>query len=328
MLRNRELACFTALLAVLSAVSIASGFLLSPAAGVLALLSAVAYAFSFFLFTRMRYQRIALLSERIDQVLHDADLYFDTMEEGELAILQSEIGKLVLRIRTQNEALLREKNRLADSLADVAHQLRTPLTSANIILTLLADESDGRQRKALLRDAERSFLQMEWLLDSLLKLSRLDAGIVLFQREQVSVEKLFSAALHPLLISLELRNITIKTAVPEGTAIFGDFPWLCEALGNILKNCMEQAGENGSIFLSCKDTLLYIELVIRDSGPGFSTEDLPHLFERFYRGKSANPDGYGIGLSLCRTIIVQQGGTITARNHPQGGAVFTIRFPK
>lgn len=328
MLRNRELACFTALLAVLSAVSIASGFLLSPAAGVLALLSAVAYAFSFFLFTRMRYQRIALLSERIDQVLHDADLYFDTMEEGELAILQSEIGKLVLRIRTQNEALLREKNRLADSLADVAHQLRTPLTSANIILTLLADESDGRQRKALLRDAERSFLQMEWLLDSLLKLSRLDAGIVLFQREQVSVEKLFSAALHPLLISLELRNITIKTAVPEGTAIFGDFPWLCEALGNILKNCMEQAGENGSLLLSCKDTLLYTELEIRDSGPGFSTEDLPHLFERFYRGKSANPDGYGIGLSLCRTIIVQQGGTITARNHPQGGAVFTIRFPK
>ena len=103
MLRNRELARFAVLLAVLSAVSIASGFLLSPAAGVLALLSAVAYAFSFFLFTRMRYQRIALLSERIDQVLHDADLYFDTMEEGELAILQSEIGKLAALARRKGD---------------------------------------------------------------------------------------------------------------------------------------------------------------------------------------------------------------------------------
>lgn len=328
MLRNPELARFALLLAVLSGAFVTAGFLLCPAAGVLALISGAVYVLAFSLFTRARYQRIALLSERIDQALHDAELCFDEMEEGELAILQNEIGKMVLRIRTQNEALQREKTHLADSLADVAHQLRTPLTSANILLTLLADEADERRRKALLRDVEQSFLQMEWLLSSLLKLSRLDAGIVLFQQERVQVETLFTAALRPLLIPLELRNITIKTAVPEGAALFGDFQWLCEALGNILKNCMGQAGENGSISLSCEDTLLYTELTIRDSGPGFSQEDLPHLFERFYRGKSADPDGYGIGLSLCRTIITRQGGTIRAKNHPQGGAVFAIRFPK
>lgn len=328
MLRNPEWARFALLLAVLSGAFAAAGFLLCPAAGVLALISGAVYVLAFSLFTRARYQRVALLSERIDQVLHDAELCFDEMEEGELAILQNEIEKMVLRIRTQNEALQREKTHLADSLADVAHQLRTPLTSANILLTLLADEADERRRKALLRDVEQSFLQMEWLLSSLLKLSRLDAGIVLFQRERVQVETLFTAALRPLLIPLELRNITIKTAVPEGAALFGDFQWLCEALGNILKNCMGQAGENGSISLSCEDTLLYTELTIRDSGPGFSQEDLPHLFERFYRGKSADPDGYGIGLSLCRTIITRQGGTIRAKNHPQGGAVFAIRFPK
>lgn len=329
MLRNRELAHFALLLALLGAASAAAGFGICPAAGILALISGGAYALAFFVFTWKRYQCIASLSAQIDQVLHDSQqLYFDEAEEGELSILQSEIGKMVLRIHTQNEALKREKSHLAESLADIAHQLRTPLTSASILITLLANTPEEEQKKALLRDAERFFVQMDWLITALLKLSRLDAGIVAFQKGPVSVRALFTASLQPLMVPMELREISVQTDVPEDAVIQGDFPWLCEALQNILKNCMEQAGEQGVIALNCKDNLLYTELSIHDSGPGFSQEDLPRLFERFYRGKNTSAAGYGIGLALCRTIITRQGGTVTAKNHPNGGAMFIIRFPK
>ena len=110
--------------------------------------------------------------------------------------------------------------------------------------------------------------------------------------------------------------------------IQGDIGWLTEAIQNILKNCMESVGENGKIEVACTDNPLYTEITIHDSGAGFEKEDLPRLFDRFYRGKNENASGYGIGLSLCQMIITRQGGTITARNHPEGGAVFAIRFPK
>ena len=169
---------------------------------------------------------------------------------------------------------------------------------------------------------------MDWLLASLLKLSRLDAGIVVFQSEQIDVNALISAALHPLLIPMELHNIDLQTDVPKGVIIQGDSAWLSEAIQNVLKNCMESAGENGKLEIFCTDNPLFTEIAVHDSGAGFEKEDLPCLFDRFYRGKNAGATGYGIGLALCKMIITRQGGTITAKNHPQGGAIFAIRFPK
>ena len=127
---------------------------------------------------------------------------------------------------------------------------------------------------------------------------------------------------------MELHNITLKTDVPEGMTIQGDLCWLSEAIQNILKNCMQSSGDNGTIRVICEDTLLFGAISIHDSGTGFQKEDLPHLFERFYRGKNEDASGYGIGLSLCKTIITRHGGTITAKNHPKGGALFCIHFPK
>ncbi len=329
MLRNKELRQAAAIFCALSACLTAAGFAVHPAAGWMALLCAAVLGTVFFCFTRKRYRRIARLSEQIDLVLHNSDrLFIEDAEEGELSILQSEITKMTLRIRQQNESLKREKEHLADSLADIAHQLRTPLTSVNIILSLLADEPKKRARGDLLREAEGLLSRMDYLLTALLKLSRLDAGIVVFQPERAGVGRLVQAALRPLQIPMELRGITVRTAVPEGVSITCDAGWLAEALQNILKNCMESAGENGVIEVTCTDTPLSTELHIRDSGAGFSAEDLPNLFERFYRGKNTGTAGCGIGLALCRTIITRQGGTVTARNHPEGGALFLIRFPK
>ncbi len=329
MLQNREFRQFIILFCLITAAAVTLGFAINTAAGILAIASAAAFGTAFFAFTKARYKSIAKISDQIDLVLHNADhLYIGESDEGELSILQSEITKMTLRIREQNDALKKEKEHLADSLADIAHQLRTPLTSVNLILSLLENNPDENERKVLIREIKELFVEMDWLLTSLLKLSRLDAGIVVFQGEQIDVSILISAALHPFLIPVELHNIALQIDVPKGIIIQGDSGWLSEAIQNILKNCMESAGDNGKIEIACTDNPLFTEIAIHDSGAGFEKEDLPYLFDRFYRGKNASSTGYGIGLALCKTIITRQGGTVTAKNHPQDGAIFAIRFPK
>ena len=329
MLRNREFRQFAVIFFLIAAASVTLGFANNMAAGILALFSSFAFGTSFFVFTKARYKSLMQISEQIDLVLHNADhLFIAESEEGELSILQSEITKMMLRIREQNDALKKEKEHLADSLADVAHQLRTPLTSITLVLSLIENTSDEKERKNLIRETEELLVRMDWLLTSLLKLSRLDAGIVVFQKEQVNINSLITAALQPLQIPMELHNISLQADVPPGITIDGDFNWLSEALQNIFKNCMESAGDNGKIDIHCEDNPIFMEITIHDSGAGFKKEDLPNLFNRFYRGQNSSTAGYGIGLALCRTIITRQGGSITARNHPRGGAMFVIRFPK
>lgn len=329
MLRNKEFRRFVILFLLLAAIIITLGFAINTKAGILCFVSVALFGVVFVVFTKARYRSIAQISNQIDLVLHNADhLYIGESDEGELAILQSEITKMTLRIREQNDALKKEKEHLAESLADIAHQLRTPLTSANLILSLLADHPDEQQRKTFVREAEELLVQMDWLLTSLLKLSRLDAGIVVFQKEQMDINSLICAALRPFLIPMELHHIALDIDAPEGVMLWGDSSWLAEAMQNILKNCLESVGDHGKIQIVCMDNPLYTELTIHDNGAGFQEDDLPHLFDRFYRGKSTNTTGYGIGLALCKTIITRQGGTIAAKNHPEGGAVFAIRFPK
>ncbi len=329
MLRNREVRQLSLWLALITVVAAGLGFANNTAAGIFALVLAAAFCVIFFIFTRARYRSIAQISEQINLVLHNEDhLYIVESDEGELSILQSEITKMMLRIREQNEALKGEKEHLATSLADIAHQLRTPLTSANLILSLLANSSIEDERKAFVRETEDLLLRMDGLITSLLKLSRLDAGIVMFQNEQININSLINNALRPFLIQMELRHIHVRIEVENGLFILGDPVWLSEALQNIIKNGIENAGENGKLSILCEANPLFTEITIHDNGKGFEKEDLPCLFDRYYRGKNHNAAGFGIGLALCKMVISRQGGTITAKNHPQGGAVFAIRFPK
>jgi len=359
MLRNREIRQLATGYAVATLIAVVLAGSIHPAAGLLLLAFATASGAAFFQFTRTRYQRIAELSEQIDHVLHQPDqVWISSCEEGELSILRSEIQKMVLRIQTQNHTLQREKNHLADSLADIAHQLRTPLTSANLALSLLRHAPAERKRRELVREIQGLFAQMDWLLTSLLKLSRLDAGVVAFQQQTVAVADVIHTALRPLQIALELHQVTVSLDIPATSVLQGDANWLAEAFQNLMKNSLESVsnsgpaassiaspnsseggqvsgpidsqngGEDGQIALACVDTLLYTEITIHDSGPGFDPSDIPYLFDRFYRGNRPSSVGYGIGLALAQTIFKRQGGTITAKNHPQGGALFTVRFPK
>ena len=235
-----------------------------------------------------------------------------------------------------DEAVRKEKKFLADSLADIAHQLRTPLTSANLILALLEktdDSPDNTDKQELIGELEMLLVRMDWLITALLKMARLESGVALFMNEKFVVKDLIQMSLRPLAIPIELAGVQVYVDVPEHIRLIGDKGWLSEAIVNILKNCVESVANSDKareIVISCSANLLYTEIVIRDSGAGFSEANLPHIFERFYTSKT-KANSYGIGLALAQMIVTQQGGSLTAQNAPAssgGGAIFFMRINK
>lgn len=325
-LRNREIRWQLCADCLLVAIFSAAGFLCAPVCGVLTLLVGLAMMAVHGIATYWRYQRIAQLSTSIDRVLHGNDRFELTgYEEGELAVLASEIEKMTVRLRDAAEKLQQDKQWLLDAMADISHQLRTPLTAMNLTVSMLAEEDLPYQRRLALTHRLRSLLaRMDWLVEGLLKMSKIDAGAVSFQREQVPVMQVVEKAAEPLAIAMELRGQTLNMDVGD-CSIVTDPAWTAEAIGNILKNCMEHTPEQGTITVRAEQTAIFTKLVISDTGSGFAKEDLPHLFERFYKGKNASDGSVGIGLALCRMILQAQNATITAG---QGavGAVFTIKF--
>lgn len=292
------------------------------------IVASLGYGAMFYYFLRWRYHRISELTEEIDQVLHHSEKVFISQEEeGELSILESEIAKMTTRIRDQNEALSKEKKHLADALADIAHQLRTPLTAAELIINRLESCENKLERQNLLQETSSLFRQMDQLLTALLKLSRLDAGIVTFEKVDIVVADLIEQVARRCAISMELHDIDLKMAVSKDIRIHADPVWMAEAIQNIIKNAIESIGDGGSISVAAQSTALYTEIVISDDGPGLNQKDLLHLFERFYRGGESTSTGFGIGLALSKAIIVRLGGTIQAKNRLDGhGAMFIIRF--
>ena len=209
-------------------------------------------------------------------------------------------------------------------MADISHQLRTPLTAINLTLSMLGREGlPEQERRALLQELRRLVTRMEWLVETLLKMSRIDAGAVSFREESCRAADIIQRAAQPLAVPMELRGITLETAAGE-ECFTGDAAWSAEALGNVLKNCMEHAASY--IRVSARETALFTEITVQDDGPGFRAEDLPRLFERFYRGKDAAPASVGIGLALARMVLSAQNGTIRADNACPGGALFTLRW--
>jgi signal transduction histidine kinase len=303
-------------------------FLIGVTVGGITLLSCTVLCIVFYVFTRKRYQDLAALSEQIDTILHGNDrIDIDVFREGELSILQSEIQKMTVRLREQADALKKDKTFLSDSLADIAHQLRTPMTSIHMLVSFLKKpDMQPAQRQRFIRDLEILLSRTDWLLSTLLKISKIDAGTAIFQHEPVVLRTLLKKAAEPLEIQLELRNIRLIIGCDETISFIGDLGWTAEAVGNILKNCMEYAGEEGTIEIDCSENAVFTELVIKDSGSGIAPEDLPHIFERFYQGASQKDGSFGVGLALCRMILSAQNATVKATNHPDGGACFTVRF--
>ncbi len=277
-----------------------------------------------------RYRKIAKLSEEISCFLHGhEELFIKKYQEGELAILESEIMKMVFKLKNQAELLEKDKCYLSDSIADISHQLRTPLTTINLIVSRLSvQEFSTEKRKKLVQELETMLLHVDWLVQSLLTISKLDAGTIHMENEKILVKEWIRQATTPLEIPMELREQQCIVTCQEEVTCQGDIRWLVEALANVLKNCMEHTPKQGHIWVDAVENSLYTEVVVRDDGPGISAEDLPHLFERFYKGQHASDQSAGIGLALSKMIVTTQGGIMTAENDRHGGAKFVIRFYK
>ena len=328
LLKNKEVRKALLWQLLISAAACTVCFFFDVRAGLTAVVLSLLLMLIFCISTYKRYQRISSLADDINQVLHgDSSIDFDSYSEGELSILHSEIYKMTVRLREQQQKLLSDKEYLANSLADISHQIRTPLTSINLLVerlsaTGLTDEC----RHQLANELYELLSRIDWLIITLLKISKLDAGTVSFNKETVSLEMLINKSCAPLLIPIELRGQELIIRA-EGD-FYGDSAWTSEAVGNVVKNCMEHTPDGGRIEINAVETALYSEIVIKDNGTGISPEDLPHIFERFYKGKDSDGKSFGIGLALSRMIIAGQKGTVKAENRKNAGAMFTLRFYK
>ena len=303
-------------------------FLYQPIFGIYTLVIGIILNVVHFAYVYKRYRKIQELSADIDYILHnDFPIAFEKYEEGELAVLESEVQKMTLRLREQKQQLLDDKKYLADSIADISHQIRTPLTSINLLLSFLSDPLITEEKKQkTIREIYELLSRIDWLITTLMKISKLDAGTIQLKSEIVSMEALLKQSAAPLMIPMELRGQEFRLRASGG--FYGDLEWTSEAVGNIIKNCMEHTPMGGCIEVIAEENAIYGEIVISDTGSGIASEDLPYIFERFYKGKNSGDKSFGIGLALARVIICNQNGTIKAENRKEGGARFTIRFYK
>ncbi len=328
-LRNPEVKKSLIWHVIISVFAVAAAFVWNERFGVFVLFLCAVFTSVHCITTYRRYKRIYNLSADIDRLLHgdDENISLNRYAEGELGVLQSEIHKMTVRLREQKQQLVNDKVYLADSIADISHQIRTPLTSINLLVHRLSESGLSEEKRIKLFHELISLLsRIDWLITALLKISKLDAGTVQFKRENVALSELISKTAEPLLVPIELRSQNLSINAEGGFC--GDVSWTQEALGNILKNCMEHTPAGGRLQITANENALFSEIVISDNGCGIDKEDMPHIFERFYKGKNSDDKSFGIGLALARMIITAQNGTVKAENNPLGGARFTVRFYK
>ena len=331
MLRNKEL---TGPLAATLALTAAAGFVCGALGGLAAGLAGAVFAalvgVIWLAVTARRYARLRQLGEYLASVYAGGELLdIRDNREGELSLLKNDLHKITVTLRQQSEQLAHDKQFLQGLLGSVSHQLRTPLTGMLVMADLLArpdlpDEKRAEFTGQLTAQLER----MQWLLERLLTLSRLDAGCLVMESATVNLPALLRQAAAPVRVALELRGQTLELDCPEGPAWQGDEKWTAEAVTNLINNASEHAPESGRVTVRLRQDALAAHITVEDNGPGIPAQDMPHLFERFYRGSNAAPGSAGIGLALARELARAQGGEVTAENRADGpGARFTLRLP-
>lgn len=242
--------------------------------------------------------------------------------EDDLSKLQDEIYKTVTQLYQTREEALRAKNNFAGNLYNIAHQIKTPITAISLSVQML---QEGPSEKYL-EQIKQQLSRLTYLEESLLLLSRIDAGILSFAKKEVDVFTLVMLAADNLQELFKAAGVSVEIPESGEKIISADPDWTMEAVMNLFKNCIEHTPPGGSVYCSYEQNLLYTQIRIWDTGCGFREEDIPHLFERFYRGGDEKKGGIGIGLSLVRAIIESQNGTISACNLAEGGACFDIHF--
>lgn len=271
-------------------------------------------------------KKIVKLIEEINK--SNYSLAIDENSEDELSILKNEIYKTTIMLRevAENESL--DKLKLKDSLSDISHQLKTPLTSINIMLDNILDDPDmnNTTKTKFLQNIKREITNISSLVEEILKLSKFDANVIKFEKRNVFLREIVKKAITNVEMLAELKNVKINIITVVDDTLSCDLKWQVEAITNILKNCIEHSKKNSKIDVYINSNKIYKSIVIKDNGEGIDKHDLPHIFERFYKGKNSSKDSVGIGLALSKTIIEKDKGSIIVDSQKDATTIFTIKY--
>lgn len=287
----------------------------------------LAFAVLFLGYLKIQKKQTMDIAKRIERInLGDYSLQIDRNSEDELSLLDNQIYRTAVKFREQAENSRKDKENLQKSLSDISHQLKTPLTSIIVMVENILDDDDMplEIRREFLNDIKHNTNTISFLVQSLLKLSKLDAEAVKFRYEQVEVKSIVDECIKNTAVMAEILGVRLETDCND-IILNCDRKWLCEAITNIIKNCIEHS-HNGNIKITAEQNKLYTKISIKDNGSGIDKEDLPHIFERFYKGKNSSDDSVGIGLALAKSIIEKQGGYISVSSELNQGSEFVIKF--
>ncbi|MCX4338877.1 MAG: HAMP domain-containing sensor histidine kinase [Lachnospiraceae bacterium] len=280
-----------------------------------------------FLQKRRENLRIRALTDYLEQANTGKAAILSALGEDAFSKLEDEIYKTVTFLYRTREAAVQAKEEFAKNLSNIAHQIKTPITAISLTVQTIgtAEAEEGNEEKERLEQIRRQLMRLTHLEEALLILARLDAGTLVLKKKETDVYTLLILAADHLEELFARSGVSVRIPELGQIPITVDAEWTMEAIMNLLKNCAEHS-TGKTIHCSYEQNPLYTEIVIRDEGKGFVKEDIPHLFERFYRGKNAEKGGIGIGLALAKEIIERQNGTIRAENRKEGGACFIVRF--
>ena len=233
-------------------------------------------------------------------------------------------------LKEESEISKKDKENLKMSVEDISHQLKTPLTSITIMLDNLKDNPnmEEKTKQKFIFEISKQVEWINWLVISMLKLSKLDANVVQFYDEKINLKKFIGEIIKNLEIPIEVKNQKIIIDGDENVSFIGDYKWQQEAITNIIKNCIEHNENNGTIYINYEENSLFTKITIRDEGEGIPKEELKHIFERFYKGKNSSENSVGIGLALAKNIIEKNNGMINCKSELDKGTEFVIKYMK
>ena len=284
-----------------------------------------------FAYLKRRDKKISQITQYINEIKNKKyDLDINENSEDELSNLKNELYKITVMLKEESEISKKDKDNLKMSVEDISHQLKTPLTSITIMLDNLKDNlnMDENTKQKFIFEISKQIDWINWLVISMLKLSKLDANVVQFYEEKINLKKFIEEIIKNLEIPIEIKNQQIVIEGNQNASFVGDYKWQQEAVTNIIKNCIEHNKENGKIYIKYEENTLFTKITIRDEGEGMTKEDLKHIFERFYKGQNSSENSVGIGLALAKNIIEKNNGMISCKSELDKGTEFVIKYMK
>lgn len=282
-------------------------------------------------YNKKREEKISDINSYIGKVNRgNYELKIEENGEDELTKLRNELYKTTVLLRETAENSEKEKTNLSNSLTDISHQLKTPLTSIRIMIDNIQNnpDMDEKTRNEFIEDISKQIDWISSLVISLLKLAKFDAGSIVMRDEEINVKKLIQNIISNLAILIDIKDIKIEENISEQITLFADYNWQLEALTNIIKNCIEHSFDGGKIKIEAESNSVFTKIIITDEGEGIGKKDLNRIFERFYKSEKSSENSIGIGLALAKTIIEKERGYIKVESEVGKGTKFEIKYLK